>query len=113
MPRSRRKGRRKRKSTWPVWPSGPAPWSRTLLTRLSFRRHEMNPRDFLAVASDLVNKASPSAADLRTAVGRAYYALFNSAVEFLTKCGISVLDNQKAHREVPRGLRHSGDRKLQ
>jgi hypothetical protein len=72
----------------------------------------MNPSDFLTVARDLADKESPTAAELRTAVGRAYYALFNSAVLFLGKCGVAVRDTQQGHREVPKALRQCGDAQL-
>ena len=72
----------------------------------------MNPRDFLIVASNLAGKDSPTAAELRTAVSRGYYALYNTAVEFVGKCRVKVLDNQEGHRAVPKALRACGDNNL-
>lgn len=72
----------------------------------------MNPRDFLIVASTLADKDSPTAAELRTAVSRGYYALYNVAVEFVGKCRVKVLDNQEGHRAVPKALRACGDNNL-
>jgi hypothetical protein len=72
----------------------------------------MKPSDFVTVALDLVNKAAPTAADLRTAVSRAYYALYNTAVAFLSQVGLSAVSTQEAHREIPKGLRHCADPKL-
>ncbi len=38
----------------------------------------MNPRDYPVQAAELVQKEPPSAADLRTAVSRSYYATFRA-----------------------------------
>jgi hypothetical protein len=72
----------------------------------------MDPRAFLDVAFALAHKDAPSAGELRTAVSRAYYGLYNTAVDFLDKCRVSVVDNQSGHRVVPGALRACGDVKL-
>jgi hypothetical protein len=69
----------------------------------------MDPRVFLNVAFALAHKDAPSDGDLRTAVGRAYYGLYNTAVDFLGKCKVSIVDNQAGHRVVPEALRACGD----
>jgi hypothetical protein len=66
----------------------------------------------LDVAFALAHKDAPSAGELRTAVGRAYYGPYNTAVNFLDKCNVSVVDNQSGHRVVPRALRACGDVQL-
>ena len=72
----------------------------------------MNPRDFLSVAVDLTRKDGPTPVDLRSAVSRAYYALFDTALECLATVGLIVLDNQQGHRQVPLALRSAGDSQL-
>lgn len=48
----------------------------------------MLARDFLELARELAEKGSPSSAELRTALGRAYYAVYNSGVECQKNLGL-------------------------
>src|SRR5436190_2161970 len=73
----------------------------------------MNPRDYLIQASDLVGKEAPTAADLRSAVSRAYYAAFNVAVALLKKMGVKAPENWEGHKLVAEALRYSEDQKVQ
>jgi uncharacterized protein (UPF0332 family) len=73
----------------------------------------MNPRDYLAQASELVQKESPSAADLRTAVSRSYYATFHVAVALLKKSGIKAPEGWEGHKLVAEALRYTEDPQLQ
>lgn len=56
----------------------------------------MNPRDFLTVADRL--KSSTSEAERRTAVGRAYYALYNVLYEALRSQNVPLPQGQQAHQ---------------
>lgn len=67
----------------------------------------MDPRDFLTTASELANKTSATAADLRTAISRAYYAAFNTGLEHLAKLN-QAWENLN-HGEVARYLSNSGN----
>ncbi len=67
----------------------------------------MDPRDFLTTASELANKTSATAADLRTAISRTYYAAFNAALEHLVK--LNQAWERLNHGEVVRYLSNSGN----
>jgi hypothetical protein len=70
----------------------------------------MDARDFLKLATELSQRARP--ADLRAAVGRAYYAVFNFAAEMLRGWNIPVTRNANAHGEIQRYLANCGDPQL-
>ena len=72
----------------------------------------MNPRDFLDTASRLSSSSSPTAADLRTSVSRAYYAAFNVALEFLRNAGVKPPDGWEGHRLVSEALQYSDDHEI-
>ena len=67
----------------------------------------MDPRDFHALAVRLC--ASGSAADLRTAVSRSYYAVFNVGASHLRSMGFPIGKGAAAHGEVQKCLNNSGD----
>lgn len=71
----------------------------------------MDPRDFHKLATELCQHGRP--ADLRCAVGRAYYAAFNVAAEMFRTWSIPVLQNASGHGEVLRYLGNSNDAELQ
>jgi len=71
----------------------------------------MDPKDFYQLAVHLTQRGSP--ADLRTAIGRAYYACYNMAADLLRGWGIPLARNAAAHGEVLRYLANSGDRDLE
>lgn len=71
----------------------------------------MNPRDFQLVAQKLSGGAT--AAERRTAISRAYYAVFNTAAEILRDLGFPVGKGAAAHGEVHRCLANSGDRAVE
>lgn len=48
----------------------------------------MEPREFQILASELVSRNRP--ADIRTAISRAYYAVFNVGVEVLKEFGFTI-----------------------
>jgi hypothetical protein len=68
----------------------------------------MDAHDFLKLATELSRRGR--AADLRSAVGRAYYAVFNVAAEMLRGWNIPVTRNASAHGEIQRYLDKSGMR---
>ena len=70
----------------------------------------MDARDFLKLATELSQRGR--AADLRAAVGRAYYAVFNFAAEMLRGWKIPVTRNAGGHGEILRYLSNSGDAEL-
>lgn len=66
----------------------------------------MDPREFQRLARTLVH--GRDAAELRTAISRAYYAVFLVAVELLDGMGFSIPRNHQGHTEVQNYLNHSG-----
>ncbi len=76
----------------------------------------MDPRLFLTVAQTLVESVRPSStapsrpceAECRSAAGRAYYAAFLTAHEFLFWTGVRVLKNAGCHTGVQYALNNSG-----
>ena len=67
----------------------------------------MDPREFQVLASELVLKNRAS--DIRTAISRAYYAVFNVGVEILTELGFKVSEGPSGHGDVRKRLSNSGD----
>jgi uncharacterized protein (UPF0332 family) len=67
----------------------------------------MDPREFHKLAARLA--AGSSAAEYRTAIGRAYYAAFNVGAEWLRALGFALGKGPAAHGEVQRCLVNSGD----
>ena len=67
----------------------------------------MDPRDFHKLASRLVT--GPSAAELRTAIGRAYYGAFGVGIDTLRGLGFSIGKGAAAHGEVQRCMANSND----
>jgi hypothetical protein len=70
----------------------------------------MNPRDFHALAERL---SKGPAADIRTSIGRSYYATFNVAAELLRGLGFPVARNAAAHGEVVHCMRGSGNKEVE
>jgi uncharacterized protein (UPF0332 family) len=66
----------------------------------------MEAREFHKLASALL--ADPKPAQIRTAISRTYYAIFNLAVQFLTGLGF-VLPRNNKHVAVQRWLQNSAD----
>lgn len=71
----------------------------------------MNPREFISLAVKLSNCRQE--AELRTAVGRAYYGAFHAAREVLEECGVCFppkeLFGADIHRKVQFCLANAGD----
>ena len=67
----------------------------------------MDPREFHRLASHLVGGSSP--AEFRTAIGRAYYATYNVAVEILEDMGFRISRGPAGHGEVQHRLSNSDD----
>ena len=65
----------------------------------------MNPLDFLDVAENL--KCSEKEADIRTAIGRAYYAIFNYVRFYLAKNGLA-FPNYEVHKHIALSIKWSG-----
>jgi hypothetical protein len=68
----------------------------------------MDPRDFHRLAKELCAGAA-GPAELRCAVGRAYYASFNVAAAALGAWGFPITRNASGHGEVLRYLGNCGD----
>lgn len=68
------------------------------------------PRDIEQLAIELSRRTQP--AELRAAVGRAYYAAFNAAAEMLRGWKFHISQNAGGHGEVLRYLGNSGDVEL-
>jgi hypothetical protein len=71
----------------------------------------MNPRTFLELARRLVT-TEPNAAGFRCIVGRAYYATFNVASEFMAKLKFPLRGDAADHELIYRWLNNCGDTKL-
>jgi hypothetical protein len=69
-----------------------------------------DPREFQRLAIELAQRGGP--AELRTAIGRAYYAVFNTSAEMLRRFKVPVTRNAAGHGEVLRYLGNSGDAEL-
>ena len=67
----------------------------------------MDPRDLNQLAKRLADEGGP--AEYRTAINRAYYAAYNTAVELLIQSGCVLPATAGCHREVREHLEHSGD----
>jgi len=70
----------------------------------------MEPRGFLELARTLKGEATP--AGYRTAIGRAYYAAFNTGAQLLREAGCRVPKGPEAHRDVPDLLELTGVHEL-
>lgn len=71
----------------------------------------MDPRAFLQLAATLVNRSG--AAELRTAISRAYYATYNVSVELLKTMSVSINEGPAGHGQVANYLSNSGDLEMQ
>ena len=69
----------------------------------------MEPREFHILASTLVTEPKP--AEIRTAVSRAYYAIFNMAEQFLINLGFRMPKNN-VHVAVQHRLQNCGDSEI-
>ena len=67
----------------------------------------MEPHDFHRLAAQLVN--SPHAAELRTAISRAYYATYHVSVALLEAMGFRLSRGPAGHGDVRNRLSNSGD----
>ena len=67
----------------------------------------MDPHDFYQLASQLAN--SPHAAELRTAISRAYYAIYHVGVTLLESLGFRLSSGPAGHGDVRNRLSNSGD----
>ncbi|OHE20742.1 MAG: hypothetical protein A2X95_10180 [Syntrophobacterales bacterium GWF2_56_9] len=70
----------------------------------------MDPRDFLEVAKKL--SQGGTAAEYRTAVSRAYYAIYHVSADFLTGLGCTINDGPSGHGDVYRNLSNCCDSEL-
>ena len=70
----------------------------------------MDPLDFLRVADTLSNSAEE--AEIRTAVGRAYYAVFNYIRSYLAANNLR-LSNHQIHDKLPKCIMNSGINDIQ
>jgi len=66
----------------------------------------MEPILFLDVAKKFLN--TPSEAAYRSAVSRAYYAVFHAAANFLEKLGFKKTKGPQAHEEIPARFNNCG-----
>ena len=70
----------------------------------------MNPRDFHKLASELVKENTP--ANLRTAISRAYYAVYNVGVEILKEMDFKVDSGPGGHGRVRMQFENCGIEKI-
>ena len=71
----------------------------------------MNPRDLCQLATRLVDGGSP--VELRTAISRAYYAVYLVAVEHLEGMSFRISKGPGGHGEVQHHFNNSGNVDLQ
>jgi hypothetical protein len=71
----------------------------------------MDPRAFLALANRLTSETNPEGR--RTVIGRAYYAAFNVAAEFLSGIGHKVRADGKGHTQAYYWLNNCKDQLLE
>lgn len=67
----------------------------------------MDPRDFQTLAAKLASGKSTS--EIRTAISRAYYSVFNVGVELLKGIGLGVSEGPSGHGEVEHRLSNSAN----
>ncbi|MCK4823531.1 hypothetical protein KA005_47710 [bacterium] len=71
----------------------------------------MNPREFHSLALRLVEQGNfPS--ECRTAISRAYYAVYNVGVELLKSMNFDINEGPGGHGDVRHHLNNSGDNDL-
>ena len=66
----------------------------------------MDPQEFRSLADELRKRKEPAAC--RTAISRAYYYAFTSAVKFVGRY-LPIPENAEAHGILPRFLKNSGN----
>jgi uncharacterized protein (UPF0332 family) len=71
----------------------------------------MQPRDFHQTAAELAAHGRRPA-DFRSAISRAYYATYHTALELLKAMGFSPDEGWRAHTDVRDYLNNSGDPQL-
>jgi uncharacterized protein (UPF0332 family) len=71
----------------------------------------MDPRNFLSLARKLSGGNSP--AEIRTAISRCYYSVFNVSVGFLKGMGFRVSEGPSGHGDVQRCLSNSTQKNIQ
>ena len=67
----------------------------------------MDPRDFQKLAAKLATGNNPS--EIRTAISRAYYSVFNVGVELLRGIGLEVSKGPGGHGDVEHRLSNSAN----
>lgn len=71
----------------------------------------MNPRDFYTLALELSKKDNP--AHLRSAISRAYYAVYNTGFNLLkNNMGFPVPEGSAGHGDVKKRLNNGGNEEL-
>lgn len=71
----------------------------------------MNPKEFQHLALRLAEHgAFPS--EFRTAISRAYYAVYNIGINLLKELGFTIANNHQAHKQVYYHFNNSGDSEL-
>jgi hypothetical protein len=73
---------------------------------------DMDPREFQTIAGRLAATRAYGAAGYRTAIGRAYYAVFNIAVNVLDELGLVPSGGPQVHEQTISLLKASGDSEL-
>ena len=71
----------------------------------------MHAKEFQKLADSLAK--GTGAAELRTAISRAYYAVYHVSVELLGEMSFQIHKNATGHREVLDHLSNSGDAEVQ
>jgi hypothetical protein len=67
----------------------------------------MDPREFQELAESLANGVSP--AEMRTAISRAYYSVYNVGLEMLKGMGFQISEGPSGHKDVEHWLSNCGN----
>lgn len=58
----------------------------------------MDPADFLKLAEELVERNTPC--DCRSAIGRAYYGVYNTAIRYMQSAGLTIPKGTESHKKI-------------
>jgi uncharacterized protein (UPF0332 family) len=72
----------------------------------------MDAREFLVLAGQLTAHKDARPVHFRAAIGRAYYAAFNAAVQALTEIGFPPAGSSNTHKQIVLMLQKCGDEEL-
>ncbi|MBU1368576.1 MAG: hypothetical protein ABIK98_15790 [Pseudomonadota bacterium] len=72
----------------------------------------MKPKEFQDLAAGIVEKNNPFPSELRTAISRSYYAVYNLGIKLLKDMGFTISKKLDVHVFMRRHFKYSGDIEL-